>query len=87
MGEMLFCGLPAPFLLSAPGRRGTGLVDRGHTSFDRWVLSSRPRRTNLDGLLVKFCDDTSTSRDTAFAKIRSRVLGTPALAAEIIGGG
>jgi 5-methyltetrahydropteroyltriglutamate--homocysteine methyltransferase len=32
-----------------------------------------------------FCDDTSTSRDTAFAKIRSRVLGT-ALAAEAIGG-
>jgi 5-methyltetrahydropteroyltriglutamate--homocysteine methyltransferase len=31
-----------------------------------------------------FCDDTSTTRDTAFAKIRSRVVGT-ALAAEIIG--
>ncbi len=33
-----------------------------------------------------FCDDTSTTRDTAFAKIRSRVLGT-ALATEIVGGG
>ncbi|MGH8473036.1 MAG: 5-methyltetrahydropteroyltriglutamate--homocysteine methyltransferase, partial [Gammaproteobacteria bacterium] len=33
-----------------------------------------------------FCDDTSTSRDTAFAKIRARVLGT-ALAAEILGCG
>ena len=32
-----------------------------------------------------FCDDTSTSRDTAFAKIRARVLGT-ALAAQIIAG-
>lgn len=32
-----------------------------------------------------FCDDTTTSRDTAFAKIEARVLGT-ALAAEIIGG-
>lgn len=31
-----------------------------------------------------FCDDTSTTRDTAFAKIRSRVLGT-ALAAEQLG--
>jgi 5-methyltetrahydropteroyltriglutamate--homocysteine methyltransferase len=31
-----------------------------------------------------FSDDTSTTRDTAFAKIRARVLGT-ALAAEIIG--
>lgn len=32
-----------------------------------------------------FCDDTSTTRETAFAKIRSRVLGT-ALAAKVIGG-
>ncbi len=33
-----------------------------------------------------FCDDTSTTRDVAFEKIRARVLGT-ALAAERIGGG
>jgi 5-methyltetrahydropteroyltriglutamate--homocysteine methyltransferase len=32
-----------------------------------------------------FCDDTTTTRDTAFAKIRSRVLGT-AMASEHIGG-
>lgn len=32
-----------------------------------------------------FCDDTSTTRDTAFAKIRARVLGT-ALASEILAG-
>jgi 5-methyltetrahydropteroyltriglutamate--homocysteine methyltransferase len=32
-----------------------------------------------------FSDDTSTSRDTAFAKVRARVLGT-ALAARVIGG-
>lgn len=32
-----------------------------------------------------FCDDTTTTRDTAFAKIRARVLGT-ALAADILGG-
>ena len=31
-----------------------------------------------------FCDDTSTSRDTAFAKIRARVNGT-ALAAQVLG--
>ena len=31
-----------------------------------------------------FCDDTSTTRDTAFAKIRARVLGT-GLAAEALG--
>ena len=33
-----------------------------------------------------FCDDTTTNRDTAFEKIRSRVLGT-ALAAKSLGGG
>lgn len=33
-----------------------------------------------------FCDDISTTRDTAFEKIRARVLGT-ALAAKILGGG
>lgn len=33
-----------------------------------------------------FSDDTSTSRDTAFEKIRMRVLGT-ALAAQLLGGG
>jgi 5-methyltetrahydropteroyltriglutamate--homocysteine methyltransferase len=32
-----------------------------------------------------FCDDTTTTRDTAFEKIRARVLGT-ALAAETLGG-
>jgi 5-methyltetrahydropteroyltriglutamate--homocysteine methyltransferase len=33
-----------------------------------------------------FCDDISTTRDTAFAKIRARVRGTE-LASEILGGG
>lgn len=32
-----------------------------------------------------FCDDTSTTRDTAFAKIRARVLGTQ-MADELLGG-
>jgi 5-methyltetrahydropteroyltriglutamate--homocysteine methyltransferase len=32
-----------------------------------------------------FCDDTSTSRDTAFAKIRARVLGT-VLASKMLSG-
>ena len=32
-----------------------------------------------------FCDDTTTTRETAFEKIRSRVLGT-AMAAKILGG-
>lgn len=41
--------------------------------------------TTDDCGFAPFSDDTSTSRDTAFAKIRARVQGT-ALAAEMIGG-
>jgi len=40
--------------------------------------------TTDDCGFAPFSDDTSTSRDTAFAKIRARVLGT-ALAAEVLG--
>ena len=39
--------------------------------------------TTDDCGFAPFCDDVSTSRDTAFAKIRARVLGT-ALASEIL---
>jgi 5-methyltetrahydropteroyltriglutamate--homocysteine methyltransferase len=42
--------------------------------------------TTDDCGFAPFSDDTSTSRDTAFAKIRARVQGT-ALAADILGGG
>ena len=40
--------------------------------------------TTDDCGFAPFCDDTSTSRDTAFAKIRARVLGTR-LAEDILG--
>ena len=40
--------------------------------------------TTDDCGFAPFCDDTSTTRDTAFAKIRARVLGT-ALASEKLG--
>ena len=40
--------------------------------------------TTDDCGFLPFSDDTSTSRDTAFEKIRARVLGT-ALAGKIIG--
>jgi len=40
--------------------------------------------TTDDCGFAPFCDDTSTSRDTAFAKIRARVLGT-AMASRILG--
>jgi 5-methyltetrahydropteroyltriglutamate--homocysteine methyltransferase len=42
--------------------------------------------TTDDCGFLPFCDDTSTSRDTAFDKIRARVLGT-ALASRALGGG
>lgn len=42
--------------------------------------------TTDDCGFAPFCDDVSTSRGTAFAKIQARVLGT-ALAADVIGGG
>lgn len=41
--------------------------------------------TTDDCGFAPFCDDTSTTRDTAFAKIRARVLGTE-LASRILGG-
>jgi 5-methyltetrahydropteroyltriglutamate--homocysteine methyltransferase len=41
--------------------------------------------TTDDCGFAPFCDDTSTTRDTAFAKIRARVVGT-ALASSILGG-
>lgn len=42
--------------------------------------------TTDDCGFAPFCDDRSTSRETAFAKIRARVVGT-AMAAERLGGG
>jgi 5-methyltetrahydropteroyltriglutamate--homocysteine methyltransferase len=42
--------------------------------------------TTDDCGFAPFSDDTSTSRDTAFAKIRARVEGT-AMAADMIAGG
>jgi 5-methyltetrahydropteroyltriglutamate--homocysteine methyltransferase len=41
--------------------------------------------TTDDCGFAPFCDDTTTTRDKAFAKIRSRVIGTR-LAADAIGG-
>jgi 5-methyltetrahydropteroyltriglutamate--homocysteine methyltransferase len=58
---------------------------------DRVIEAARyipPERlgTTDDCGFSPFCDDITTTRDTAFAKIRARVLGT-ALAADILGGG
>ncbi len=50
----------------------------------RYIPADRLGTTDDCGF-SPFCDDRSTSRETAFAKIRARVLGT-ALAAQAIGG-
>ena len=52
------------------------------TDQDATAFGLRGRRNSSD----PFSDDTSTSRDTAFAKIQARVLGTE-LAEKLIGGG
>ena len=54
------------------------------------LIGSIPRPAKLLGTTddcgySPFCDDTSTSRETAFAKIRARVEGTR-LPAEQLGG-
>ena len=80
-----------------PGQRVFVGVDRADRSARRdrprrcATASSRPREyipleqlgTTDDCGFSPFSDDTSTTRDTAFAKIRARVEGT-ALAAEAL---
>jgi 5-methyltetrahydropteroyltriglutamate--homocysteine methyltransferase len=65
-------------------------VDTAEEVRDRVIEASRfipadQLGTTDDCGFAPFSDDTSTSRDTAFAKIQARVRGT-ALAAEMIGG-
>jgi 5-methyltetrahydropteroyltriglutamate--homocysteine methyltransferase len=50
-----------------------------------WYIPVEQLGTTDDCGFAPFCDDVSTTRDLAFAKIRARVLGT-ALASEILGG-
>ncbi len=66
-------------------RKGAHKVQIDFTE-GRLAVKIDPSGDLLDCGFSPFCDDTSTSRDTAFAKIRSRVIGT-LLAAEAIGGG
>jgi 5-methyltetrahydropteroyltriglutamate--homocysteine methyltransferase len=65
-------------------------VDRPEDVRDRVIEAAKyipieQLGTTDDCGFAPFSDDTSTSRDTAFAKIEARVVGT-ALAAQIIGG-
>lgn len=80
--QRVFVGVVAPI---------EAALETPETVRDRIVLASRYIPADQQGStddcgFAPFCDDTSTSRDTAFAKIRARVLGTQ-LAARLIGGG
>ncbi|HVE49491.1 MAG TPA: cobalamin-independent methionine synthase II family protein [Casimicrobiaceae bacterium] len=79
-GQRVFVGVVAPI---------DPAIESPETVRDRTLAAARhipPDRlgTTDDCGFAPFCDDRSTTRDTAFAKIASRVEGT-AMAAEILG--
>jgi 5-methyltetrahydropteroyltriglutamate--homocysteine methyltransferase len=81
-GQKVFAGVVAPI---------NPRIDTPEEVRDRVVEASKyipleQLGTTDDCGFAPFSDDLSTSRDTAFAKIRARVEGT-ALAADMIGGG
>lgn len=81
-GQMIFVGVVSPI---------SPRIDTPEEVRDRVLeaakyLPADQLGTTDDCGFSPFCDDTSTTRETAFAKIRARVLGT-ALAAKAIGGG
>lgn len=79
--QRVFVGVVAPI----DPRVETPEEVRGSTlEAAKYILFEQLGTTDDCGF-APFCDDTSTSRETAFAKIRARVLGT-GLAAEVIGG-
>jgi hypothetical protein len=77
----------AKLVLARDGKRGILT-----TSSIRGLLNERDADVRFEARprtwprIAPFCDDTTTSRDTAFAKIRARVRGTE-LAAAILGAG
>jgi 5-methyltetrahydropteroyltriglutamate--homocysteine methyltransferase len=81
-GQMVFVGVVAPI---APRVETPEEVRDRVLEAARWIPPAQLGTTDDCGF-SPFCDDTSTSRDTAFAKIRSRVEGT-AMAARILEGG
>ena len=78
--QRIFIGVIAPI----DGRVETPEEVRDRTLEAAEYIPLEQLGTTDDCGFSPFSDDTSTSRDTAFAKIRSRVLGT-ALAADVIG--
>ena len=81
-GQRVFVGVVAP-IDAARSRRREEVRDRMLEAASYIPLAQLG--TTDDCGFSPFCDDTSTSRDTAFAKIRARVEGT-ALAARVLGG-
>lgn len=80
-GQRVFVGVTAPI---------EPVVETPEVVRDRVLEAARflpieQLGTTDDCGFAPFCDDTSTSRDVAFEKIRARVLGTAA-AARLIGG-
>jgi 5-methyltetrahydropteroyltriglutamate--homocysteine methyltransferase len=78
-GQRIFVGVVAPI---------DSRVEKPEEIRDRILEAARyipvdQLGTTDDCGFSPFCDDTSTSRETAFAKVRARVEGT-ALAAEMI---
>lgn len=81
-GQRIFVGVVAPI----DPRIETPEEVRDRTLEAAEYIPINQLGTTDDCGFAPFCDDTSTSRGTAFAKIRSRVAGT-ALASAILGGG
>jgi 5-methyltetrahydropteroyltriglutamate--homocysteine methyltransferase len=79
-GQRIFVGVVAPI----DPRVETAEEIRDRTLEAAKYIPLELLGTTDDCGFSPFCDDTSTTRGTAFAKIRSRVLGT-ALASEILG--
>jgi 5-methyltetrahydropteroyltriglutamate--homocysteine methyltransferase len=80
-GQRIFVGVVAPI----DPRVETPEEVRDRTLLAAKYIPIEQLGTTDDCGFSPFCDDTSTRRDTAFAKIRARVAGT-ALASEILGG-
>ncbi len=81
-GQRVFVGVIAPI---DPRVETPEIVRDRVLEAARYIPLDRLGTTDDCGF-APFCDDTSTSRDVAFEKIRARVLGT-ALAARVLEGG
>jgi 5-methyltetrahydropteroyltriglutamate--homocysteine methyltransferase len=81
-GQRIFVGVVAPI----DPRVETPEEVRDRTLEAAKYIPAEQLGTTDDCGFSPFCDDTSTTRDTAFAKIRARVAGTD-LASDILGGG